>query len=866
MTAFQGLTILCALQWGIYLNNFDVFASTPAAVTAQLIWTPIYVGGTSQVDLWTQSTEGCACSFNSTRTDCACCVQSGGCSCGESSPHRCAQCGLEQNCASMCNMTLDSKQLLDKSGRGFGQIKSPALTGPTRCTYRFIPDTGQRVELQIYRLVSIGRHNGSACEGGWLQLEKGAMVCGRNERFDPPVVLFSDDEVATLDMRINEKTVRSQFLAYFSFTSTTSTSVGWPGRGGKPVNNTACDWVYEDTDCRHKDCVIATPGYPGVYASNSRCRYLVTSGPRVSVTIKFNAVMLPHNHCATDYIAVYSGTATSSPLLVMLCGGKNTTVIHSSPNILIEFRSGPGVPPFDYNGFVATLGFVEITTESPTTPTPEIVTNKANDNMMKSVGFGGQNVRYMERDPQDHRREQKLNSCDLEVRGDEIRSGNHDTRGKPKSTVCRLVLRGGSYDSVHVSLASYNLSAPACRSMIEIFDGPPEGGTTGNGKSLERICSPVQRTMPQDPAPVVEKYLETERYSSTGREMTVVLRRSANTSRDEEFMDVVYYFHDEREGGTQQPASVCDVEYFGLSSPKNGSVVHPAPHRLFAMEGALKCRQHFIPAANQSVIITLQSTNRQISNSPCDTQCGDSGCRCFANKTLDEIDHLQLVSETGHIVSCLCGSYQDWLPVGIRSWTPVYIEWSRSSRAGLDFKATYRFADDAFCGDHSTTRPEGEVSSGDLANEVVKLNSFYQQKCTWVLDSTTDRQLTVEVESNQSKPCTAWNLTIHEYSSSGDPAGPRLHTFCSRDRHRNFTLPWKMNTVVVRLQALSRTAPQYVMRWRSDAATANTRKSGPSPAPNQVIKSSGQRWESTNIVIFTSILQALAAFLAFPFL
>ncbi|XP_046619142.1 uncharacterized protein LOC124304671 [Neodiprion virginianus] len=854
MTAFQALiTTLFAIQWGIDLNKLTTLTGTASVVAnAQLIWTPIYVGGSSQVDLWTQSTEGCACSFNSTRTDCACCVQSGGCSCGDSSPHRCAQCGLEQNCANMCNMTLDSKQLLNKSGRGFGQIKSPALTGPTRCTYRFVPDTGQRVELQIYRLVSIGRHNGSMCEGGWLQLESGARVCGQNERFDPPVVLFSDKDSTTLQMQINEKTVRSQFLAYFSFTSTTSTSVGWPARGGKSVNNTECDWVYEDTDCR-KECVLASPGYPGVYAPNTRCRYLVTSGPHVAVTIKFTAVLLPYNHCTSDYIAVYSGPTISSPVLAMLCGNKKTSVTHAGQNILVEFRSGPGVPPFDYNGFVATLNFQEITTESPTTVATE-TTSRANDvGKFGNGGGGGPNIRTHN---QDHRREHRLNSCDLEVRGDEVRAGNHDTRGKPKSTACRLVLRGGSYDSVHVSLTSYNLSAPTCRSMIEIFDGSLEGGSTGSTKSLKRICSPAQR-IPGD-AESTDKYAESERYSSTGREMTVVLRRASNTPRDEEYMDAVYYFHDEREGGTQQPASVCDVEYFGLSSPKNGSVVHPAPHRLFSLEGPLKCRQHFIPAANQSVIITLQSTNKRISNSACDTQCGDSGCRCFANRSLDEIDHLQLVSETGHIVSCLCGSYQDWLPVGVRSWTPVYIEWSRSSRGGLDFKATYRFTEDAFCGDHSTTRPQGEVTSGDLANEIVKLNRFYQQKCTWVLDSQTDRQLTVEVESNQSKPCTAWNLTIHEYSSSGDPAGPRLHTFCSRDRHKNFTLPWKMNTVVVRLQALSRTAPQYVMRWRSDSVTANTRKSAPSPAPNQVAGSSRSSRESRRIIIAMTLVAAAA--------
>lgn len=43
---------------------------------------------------------------------------------------------------------------------------------------------------------------------------------------------------------------------------------------------------------------------------------------------------------------------------------------------ILFYRTGPEVPPFDYNGFVATLTFIEMTTEAPTTVTVDS-TNKS---------------------------------------------------------------------------------------------------------------------------------------------------------------------------------------------------------------------------------------------------------------------------------------------------------------------------------------------------------------------------------------------------------------------------------------------------------------------------------------------------------
>ncbi|XP_049875349.1 uncharacterized protein LOC126373290 isoform X2 [Pectinophora gossypiella] len=721
-----------------------LLAAACAVASAQIAWTPIFLDGSSQVDLWTQSSTGCACPGGAGE-DCACCVRDGACPCGDIAPARCAQCGLEQYCASMCNITIDSRILKSKSGKTFGQIKSPSIEGPGACSYFLQPDAGQRVEIQIYRLVSVGRFNGSSCVGGWLQLGSASAVrgaggaaemrlCGANERYTPPVVLFADHGASTLEFRIIEKTVRSQFLAFFSFTSLSNTQgVGFHPRGGSRIPQTDCDWLYQDVSCRGPGaCVLASPGYPGLYPPHRRCRYLfATNSVHTRVKIIFNSILLPRNHCATDYLTLRAGSSPSAPLLASLCSERSTTLEHPGPNLLLEFNSGALVPPYDYNGFIAKLEFVERIDSSG--PPPTVVAASPPLAALTHVSQHVDRISSLETNAVSNEVSNNNGGghigCGATVRGygaGGLRSGHFDTRATAWRTQCAIHLLGAPTDVVQVSLFNYNLRLQSCRSHIEIVEGLHEfvgrgerGDRSERGdRALLRVCGPAVREA-RDPS---GRFLIRQAVTSKGANLTILVRRAATQSVDEEeFVDGGFAFHDEQHEGTASPDDTCASTHYGLAAPAHGGVSAPSHHHIFwNIEERLLCTHRFIPAANQSVTIEIQRLDRMWSAEPpgtvgaagCRTACGDAGCECRANTPLHYHDHVALVAGDGTHLSCLCGDFQAaWLPVVVRSWTSVRLEYSVAhytyASRGFEYAAAYSFNDDAMCGQRTYTTHSG---------------------------------------------------------------------------------------------------------------------------------------------------------------
>ncbi|XP_065340585.1 uncharacterized protein LOC135939904 [Cloeon dipterum] len=814
-------------------------------VALEVHWTPIYLDSNNQVDLWTQESTGCRCPFDSSRSDCACCVPQSGCHCGESAPNRCQQCGIEKFCSNMCNITLDARTLQARSNKTFGQIKSPAMEGPSFCWYLLQPEKGQRVEVQIYRLKAVGRFNGTSCHGGFVQLVDGTdmtakpsdiQLCGQNERYTPPAVVFADQGTATLLFSVSESTERSQFLAYFSFTPIDHPDLGLQPKGGQRVEHTECDWLYQDYACRGaRSCLLASPGYPGVYPPNRLCKYLITtSSIHTRIHIKFINQLLPYNHCGTDYIAVYQGSTSSGPLQTTICGSRMEELNFTGPNLLLEFSSGPPVPPYDYNGFVAYLEFVDPLSEEVQTETT-VKASRTTESGLIAYGKSG----LAPIDEHTNPRKSPNSVCDFVFYGNSTRSGHFDTRstiGWPNekgSAVCRLSFIGRKVDVVHISLFNYDLRTSDCDSAIEIFDGTSKKGA----KPVHKICSPASRHA-RDPN---GRFTDQESYLSTGNMLTILVRIGKHSQK--EALDGAFAFHDEKVAGTQRPDLACAVEFLGSKGPQAGEVKSLATQHIYwNIEGPLNCSQIFKPNFSQSVTLSINSMSKS-SDSHCSTNCdGDRGCDCLTNlMSLDQVDHLKIVTaDTGVQLACICGKPRDGLlPISVHSLSPLTMVYRVAhyswTTPGFNYKASYQFSPDRGCGQPVYMETSGIIDTRQMFGVIAShgRHKYNHLKCLWLLQSNVERQIIIEISTSQNiDSCGAWNISIHKPSKNGlGPNHNSIHTFCPGERKRLYTLPWKVHSAYIRLNALTRApGPLFAVRWSSKIATANNRVSGPNDA------------------------------------
>ncbi|KAG1682501.1 Bone morphogenetic protein 1 [Nymphon striatum] len=617
-----------------------------------------------QLDLWTINSTGCQCpQYPFYHDKCACCVEKGACSCGAALPSRCSQCGLEQTCGNMCNMTIDYRTIEKLSGLKYGSVTAPlAVAGPTYCWYRFQGSNKHRIEIQIYKVTGVGNFNGKKCVGGFLQFEDGwdisypsisadedisGQICAQNERFFPPVVIFRDEMRATLKFVTETNEKNTQFLAFFNFPSKDENTVGIRQKGGDYIQFTGmhdyfysadvvtqryddaissfssevkkkliatisftvfftsldnddmaspkryCDWVFHDHTCMtHQSCLMTSPGYPGIYPSNRRCKYLITtSAPFTRIKVGFLSISLPEQLCDTNYIKFYDGRTSSSPVLRTICGKRWTQlpmVKSTGPNLMMEFVTSNLVPPFHFNGFYSYIEFSNAVVEEFARLVDRSLLNDQ------------KGINNHQTDP-----DKKIDShCDWIYKGSKARYGYIDASKfiwYAANTSCSINFLGNPHDVVEVMLLNYKLRGGYCDQFIDILDKSTKGN--GTFKRLKRICGPIvkwSRTYSGAFAP-------RETFMSSGNQLNIKLHLAGQPKSNA--LQAVYKFHNKLSDGYRIDRTVCDVIFYGSSEKTSGqlSSSHIEELLYWNIDGPLRCKKYFVPLKNQTVTITINA-------------------------------------------------------------------------------------------------------------------------------------------------------------------------------------------------------------------------------------------------------------------
>ena len=105
-------------------------------------------------------------------------------------------------------------------------------------------------------------------------------------------------------------------------------------------------WNYSSSACRElftdKTGVITSPYYPGYYANDSWCEWLVTAAFGHVIRLEFFYFQLEATgpQCLNDYVEVFDGNSTYSASLGRFCGHTHPAMLESSSNnLLVVFKS-----------------------------------------------------------------------------------------------------------------------------------------------------------------------------------------------------------------------------------------------------------------------------------------------------------------------------------------------------------------------------------------------------------------------------------------------------------------------------------------------------------------------------------------------
>ncbi|CAG2163014.1 unnamed protein product [Oppiella nova] len=276
-----------------------------------------------------------------------------------------------------CNRTVEIYQTVS------GPPVTDANRGkPMHCTYRIRirPQRDDWVVFVRFTRLKVGEPSDDRqkCIGGYVQIVDGyresnysnkdhsGYYCGE---IDTPKTYISETPYVKVVFHVEDYQMDSyiQFDANVEQQNSVNSRYGqfhqlYPHRRGVPIAGTYCEKTYPDCSPGPR-CTIQSPGYPGIYGRNLRCRYHLNARHSL-VGLELSAfdvdgqacdnllmcfprpVSTKLNDCPFDFVRIYDGVDESAPIIATLCGkGRiKSSIISSTSNMLVEFITSPAGP------------------------------------------------------------------------------------------------------------------------------------------------------------------------------------------------------------------------------------------------------------------------------------------------------------------------------------------------------------------------------------------------------------------------------------------------------------------------------------------------------------------------------------------
>ncbi|KAK8393808.1 hypothetical protein O3P69_006845 [Scylla paramamosain] len=383
---------------------------------------------------------------------------------------------------------------------------------------------------------------------------------------------------------------------------------------------TVCNAFF--SNCDQQPCYVQSPNFPGMYPRNTTCYYHLRQAKTPAGTkaimvlsqkdgrlVHIKSQAQPHDtaerhlklygdcYYVGDYVRVYDGNSTTSPVLITFCRGDIVPeIVSSGPDVLIEFTTSAFDKPVHEMPWTHLAGF-ELKAET----------------------------RFI---PQDAIGE----DCRVVIRSSDNSSGwvEGASHSVPPNTTCVWQFLGSPDQVVWITFVYYTrttqlakLQGKLCTTQLTIADGVWPNGTTIDTHcrgSEMRTCHRARRLREDTLARPCDR---NESYVSSGKSLSVSQFYGDGSIVTKVSFLFRYEFVDRRQAGEWVDDPCTRVIRSDGASSGNLSFTAPRDVFLYGRGGrsAVSCSWRLLGAPDQVVRLTITNL-----------QTGSSGCRREVNR------------------------------------------------------------------------------------------------------------------------------------------------------------------------------------------------------------------------------------------